>query len=501
MNASKTMLGLCVICALVLGALAAQSASAATPGGTTAFTCKKKTISGGSGFSKAHCKAEDAVGSEAEYERVAIAEGTSTALEVSSKDTTGANQVTKLKTQVAGISLELQATEVSGSGSLENSVSSTGEHSGHGQLILTYNSVSITAPAEKECKVKGGKIVTKSLRVTTSGLEGSIALEPAEGTVFAVFELEGCVAALNGVYEVKGSVACPVDGATITCTHAATTAQGTLSTRGQKVGVEGTLTAQGKDTVAEDPSFTPLGVTAAATLTPGTTAFTCKKKETAGGSGFSKAHCKAEDEVTTGAEYEQVAVAEETKTEALGTNKDTAGENQITKLKSTIAGVALELQASEVVTSGWLEDFRNTLGEHFVHGEASIHYTGVKVTAPAGKGCKVKGEEITTNTLRGFSAGQGMAGRVEPASGETFAAFTIEGCSIAGLNKIYEVKGFVSCPVDGATLTCTEKATTEQGGLKMAGQKVGIEGGSTISGRAEGETTYTPLSEATVATP
>jgi hypothetical protein len=501
MTGSMLKAGYCLLCALLLCAIAAQPAAAVTPGGSTAFTCKKKAEPGGVGFSKAHCKAEDAVGTGAEYEHVEIPTRTPTALEVSSKDTAGSNQPTKLKSTISGINVELRASEVSGTGSLENSLSPTGEHSAHGSLVLTYNKVSVTAPAEEKCKVKGEKVVTKSLTVTTSGQEGGVLLKPTEGTLLASFELEGCTAAINGSYEVKGSISCPVNGATVNCTHSATTALGTLTMRGQKVGIEGSLTAQGKDTALGDPSFTPLSTTAAPSLVPGTTAFTCKKKESPGGAGFSKSHCKAEDAVEAEAAYEQVPIAEETKTEVTGTNKDTAGENQITKLKSTISGVALELQASEVVGTGWMENFTNTLGEHFVHGEGVIHYSGVKVTAPAGKGCKVKGEELTTNVLRGYSAGQGMAGRVEPAEGEAFLTLTIEGCSVAGLNNSYEVKGSVTCPIDGATITCTEKATTEQNTIKMAGQKVGIEGGSTGSGRAEGESTFTPLSEATVETP
>lgn len=82
----------------------------------------------------------------------------------------------------------------------------------------------------------------------------------AEGTTFAKFEIEGCsIAALNGAYEVTGSIRCCGDGSTVICTRLATTTQATLKLRGQKAGIEvtTTVTARAKST---EP-FTPLAVT------------------------------------------------------------------------------------------------------------------------------------------------------------------------------------------------------------------------------------------------
>src|SRR5262245_46064859 len=61
----RSIIGICLCCALMVSAIAAQAASAAN--GTTAFTCKKVTKAvGTAGFSDAHCKSP--VESNAEYE-------------------------------------------------------------------------------------------------------------------------------------------------------------------------------------------------------------------------------------------------------------------------------------------------------------------------------------------------------------------------------------------------------------------------------------------------
>lgn len=245
---------------------------------------------------------------------------------------------------------------------------------------------------------------------------------------------------------------------------------------------------------------------------PATTAFTCKKKVVEGGPGFSKSHCKAADAVGSGAGYEHVAIPANTRTEITVSNENTEGKTQVAKLRSTIAGVNLELQATGTHAEGWMENKIDTrlipttkpkvdthIPEPVFTGEAQTTYSGVTVTAPAGKGCKVKGEKIVTNKLRATSRESGMEGKLEPAEGETFFTFEIEGCSIAALNNGYSVTGSVKCPVDGATAVCTHTATTAQGTLKMLGQKAGVEVTTTFKGKdaAAGDSGYTPISPTT----
>lgn len=249
-------IGVCLLCAVAVGAVAAQGAAGAIKG-TTGFTCKEKKEAGGVGFSDAHC--EKAVGSGAAFEHVAIPQNQVTEGRVTNTNTAGETVVAKLKSSIAGVEVELQAKKAVGEASGANKLSGE-EHFSEGTGKTTFTEVSVTKPAGKGCTVKGTEFTTNLLRGTSlgTGMEGK--LEPAEGTKFAEFNVEGCsIAAVNGLYEVTGSIKCSGVGAMVLCTHAATTAQGTLKMRGQKAGVEVTTTATGRANSSE--SFTPLAVT------------------------------------------------------------------------------------------------------------------------------------------------------------------------------------------------------------------------------------------------
>lgn len=263
MTKYRTIVGLCMLCALAIGAFAAQGAVAATKG-TTAFTCKKKNEAGGAGFSKAHCKSGDATASGAAYEHVAFAEGITTEL-TGSNEKTGSNTESttpvRLRNAQAGVDYEIEAGRVSGVGSVTNAKDPvTGEHYVHGVAVVSFEEVVVTKPSGKGCTVKGGKITSNELKATTKGQGDFLHFEPATGSAMTSYELEGCsVVALNGVQEVTGSISCPVDGATVTCTHSATTALGTLKERGFKSGIEGTMTLSAREKGAGE--YTPLSVT------------------------------------------------------------------------------------------------------------------------------------------------------------------------------------------------------------------------------------------------
>lgn len=238
----------------------------------------------------------------------------------------------------------------------------------------------------------------------------------------------------------------------------------------------------------------------------GTTAFTCKKVTPAiGTAGFSDAHCKSA--VSSNAEYEHVEIKENTTTEITGTSDRTAACEPWT-LKSVNSGVELELKSNCVhITSGTLHNVK--VGEeHVATGTAKLTYTEVSVVKPAGKGCKVftdtekvKGAEAMVNTeeLTTTTAGQEMAAKSEPPAGKPFASFFVEGCSIGALNHTYEVTGSIkTTSINGATWEYTEAQTTEQGTLKLSGQKAGIEGVLTIKGKHPVlDTEYTPISATT----
>ncbi len=241
----------------------------------------------------------------------------------------------------------------------------------------------------------------------------------------------------------------------------------------------------------------------ASAATKGTTLFTCKTG--VGGAGFSKSHCKDVDAVPIGAAFEHVAVAENTTTEITGTTEDTGGNPTPTKLESIVAGVSVAIESpSSHIVEGWVTNAKDpSTGEHYWHGEAVVKDTNVIVIKPSGKGCKVKGGEITSKRLKLTTKGQGMEVKVEPAEGTLWSSFEMEGCSIAALNGLYELKGSAKASPDGATLNFGHAAITTQSTLTLRGQKAGIEAGITVKGtdKAAGDVTDTPLSTTTIETP
>jgi hypothetical protein len=256
-------------------------------------------------------------------------------------------------------------------------------------------------------------------------------------------------------------------------------------------------------------AFTALTAQGAGAATKGTTLFTCKKvTPSLTTKGFSKAHCKTEDAINQNAEYEHFEVPQNTTTEITGTNETTGGTLEPALLKSTISGINVELESAVVhIKEGSVLTNLLVGSQHYISGRIILQYTNVKVKAPAGKGCAVKGEAVTTNELSVTTENQEMETKFEPTTGETFAEFEVEGCTgseaLKALNGLYKVTGSVKCTPDGATVTCTHAGTTAQGTLKLRGQKAGINSTQTVLGtdKPAGDKTDTPLSVTTVETP
>lgn len=248
---TRAIVGICVLSAIAFSAVAVQGATGAIKG-TTGFTCKEKKEAGGVGFADAHCR--EAIGSGAKFEHVAIAENVTTEGRVTN------TTVGKLQGTISGVVVELQATEAEGLATGTNKKTAEGEHFSEGTGFTEFRGVTVTKPAGKGCKVPGGAIVSTELRGTNlgQGMEGK--LEPVVGTTFMTVSIEGCsIPSLNNKFPVAGSIKCPGTGSTVECTHAATTAQGTLSFGGQKAGIEVTTTATGRANNKEP--YTPLAVT------------------------------------------------------------------------------------------------------------------------------------------------------------------------------------------------------------------------------------------------
>ncbi len=238
MTGRRAIVGLCMLCALVFSAIAAQGAAAAS-NGTTAFTCKSVTPAAGTaGFSDSACK--NAVSANANFEHVAFSGST---------NLTGTGGLTKLHSVISGIEFELQSTSLEGSGTMENmaDVFGTGEHTVDGTGVIEYKGVTVTRPAGKGCVVTGGEVKTEVLQATTAGKGMGVEVAPNEGTLLAKFNVTGCsIAALNGKYEVKGSVIGIPEGTSIVTTGGNTTAALSLTLRGQKAGIDGAINLKGE---------------------------------------------------------------------------------------------------------------------------------------------------------------------------------------------------------------------------------------------------------------
>jgi len=238
MTGRGTLIGICVVCALALSGLAAQSAAATT--GTTAFTCVKGAASA---FSDSHCRFPG-FGS---YGHVEIAESTQTLV-------SGFGGEARLKGTISGINFEVRSASASTTGFIENRLAG-GEHYASGLAVIVLASPTVAAPAGKGCAISEEFIETKQLSLTTKGQGDGLKIARPTGEILDEFAVTGCsgskaLEALNGVYSLTGSVVGIPGGATTDFTHAGTTEQGTLKLRGQKAGLEVSLALSGDNPIS-----------------------------------------------------------------------------------------------------------------------------------------------------------------------------------------------------------------------------------------------------------
>ncbi|HEX6825868.1 MAG TPA: hypothetical protein VF077_06060 [Nitrospiraceae bacterium] len=270
MNGRRAIVGLCMLCALLVSAFAAQSASAV---GTTAFTCTKDAPTKDR-FGE-HCLTS---GTPLEYGHKEIAQDTTT--ELSGTNAKTLNNTTEsssgiLKVTVGGIPLELKAATVTGSGWMENKKNGAGEHYAHGKGTITFSGVTVVNPPERGCKVttdnepapgtmgEEGVVHTRELTATTEGKGDFLTFRAADEGNFANFFVtcEKKLEAVEGTWSCSGSVLGVPNGATTEFTHTKTTeAPNTLKCRGSKAGIEGKLTLSGR-AKGDTGAYTPLAVT------------------------------------------------------------------------------------------------------------------------------------------------------------------------------------------------------------------------------------------------
>lgn len=196
---------------------------------------------------------------------------------------------------------------------------------------------------------------------------------------------------------------------------------------------------------------------------------------------WTDAHCKVESAGGSSGHFQTEFVPVGGVTTITGSNTKTAAETTaaaVSKLKGKLSGVETEVQCSLVSATG---ELTNT--ETSVSGTGTISYSGCKVTLPAGRGCVVKAEAITTAKLKVTTVGQAEKKvKFEPNTGTEFAKVSLEGCKE---NKPpaaeYPVSGSLVASMEGATLFTSHAEITAQGKLNFGGSPAGLDGPITMS--------------------
>jgi hypothetical protein len=225
----KSAIGISVACALLVSVFAASDAS-----GAAWVTCQP----GGFQFGDAHC-----VNAGTGFQHIPIPTGQitlATFTNVSTAVATTAASPWKLRGTVGGMEIGAECTEVSGSGSIENTTESVANAS----VRFEYAGCTVTKPAGKGCVISGGKFSSEGISVTTEGLEaGTLEISPESGTVLAEVKIESCSAkGLNNTYPISGRIRVAPAGATWGTTHEEVTAANTLRFAGSNAGIESAVT-------------------------------------------------------------------------------------------------------------------------------------------------------------------------------------------------------------------------------------------------------------------
>jgi hypothetical protein len=247
MKRNGALIGLCAICVPMVCLFAAQSAAAAGTFGRTCITVTPK-VGETVGYEKPRC-----VGIPTNKGEKVVSEwGKPWAAPLSTRMVLGGG-ASKLKSTFSGIVVEVEAKETAGSGTIANEEVG-GEAIARGTTTIAYKGATVAAPAGKGCEIAGGEITTKELKFTTAGQGMFLKFEPASGTVFATFKIQGCsLTGLNKEYKVEGTVkGVPNENGEVVFTHVETTEQGTLKFGAQPAGLAGAATLEAREMETEE---------------------------------------------------------------------------------------------------------------------------------------------------------------------------------------------------------------------------------------------------------
>jgi hypothetical protein len=122
-------------------------------------------------------------------------------------------------------------------------------------------------------------------------------------------------------------------------------------------------------------------------------------------------------------------------------------------LKTTIAGVKMEILCTEEHGTGWIENSAST-GTGV--GLALLHYLKCTFTKPPGKGCKVENELIHVQLVHSLLLLGGSTGYLVDFYSDTGSIFTelsINGCENTSLDGQYPVAGYARAIANNINLT------------------------------------------------
>lgn len=224
MTGRRTTAGLSLLCALLVCAFAAQSASAAKAVNTTAFTCSKG--GGNLDFNDPHCDEKVTAGT-GDYGHVAIENNTTTEIEAPK---VGVNAT--LVSTTFGVKMEVSCTTTFTTGSIHNVESESKKHTVTGEVTAKFSGCTVVKPPK--CVV--AEPIT--VKATYEGVEGigagkeemGIELKPTEGSSFTSLEFKD-----------KGAEKCSLAGKAFTV-HGAAIATGSPAPNSKHTGSTANLT-------------------------------------------------------------------------------------------------------------------------------------------------------------------------------------------------------------------------------------------------------------------
>jgi hypothetical protein len=494
----RFVLGLCLLCASLLCAFTAQSASA---NGTTAFTCVSN--GGNKDFSDAHCDNEVTAGTGAFGHVLIPAEATTVQLtNDKTKNATTEHTPFVLKGELVLAPVKVTCTHANGEAKIKNEevggeMVVKGENGG----VVNFTNCAVNEPLN--CTVKepiawGVRSITKTA-LGTGGKEMGVEFKPPEGsTTFASVSFEGTSCSLKGkTFKVEGTMiatgrrgsteAVNSSGATLEFTNAMTGS--TLKFGGKPAELEGTLTGSRTTESKQTENAITATTTQTTSTAKGTTAFTCVKN--GGNLDFKDAHC---DEATTPGtgEFGHVLIPAESTTVQLTNDKTKNNTTEHTPfvLKGELSLAPARITCTHANGEAKIKN-EEVGGVMQVKGENGGFLNLTTCTVQEPLNCTVKEPivwQFASTTKTNINTNE-MGVEFKPAAGSVFTEITYEGASCGLKGKTFKVEGSMiatgrrgsteAVTSSGATLEFTNAMTKST--LKLGGKVAEVEGTLTLA--------------------